>query len=243
MNCTFYFLINFIFGCARSLLLHADFLKLRCPRFSLSWPLPLQSTRSRAGASAVWPTGSAALRHVGSSRTRERTHVPCICWWILNHRTNKEAWTVHFKWVSGISIELLKLKKIKANINQHDSSMEVAPFELWRYAYVPFQFNTLSPPATNSFLSKGKLLITHWSSFLKGQHNSLFLMTQLEKAGPWTYLDLLLSRIFMVIPKGTRSLSMKDFMLSFSISLPWTKQLLSLLLSSFIKDRNFFHIF
>ena len=35
----------------------------------------------------------------------------------------------------------------------------------------------------------------------------------------------------------------RDFMLSFSISLPWTKQLLSLLLSSFIKDRNFFHIF
>ena len=158
------------------------------------------------------------LQHVGSSRTRDRTHAPCTGWWILNHWTKREAWIVHFKWVSGISIRLLKLKKITANINQHESSMEVAPFKLWRYAYVPFQSNTIFPPTTSSFLCKGKFLITHWSSFLKSQHNSLFLMAQLVKAGPWTHLDLLLPRIFMLIPNGTRSFSMKDLVLSFSIS-------------------------
>ena len=31
----------------------------------------------------MWRTGLVALRHVGSSRTRDRTHVPCIGRWIL----------------------------------------------------------------------------------------------------------------------------------------------------------------
>ena len=32
-----------------------------------------------------------ALRHMGSSWTRDRTHVPCIGRWILNHWTNRET--------------------------------------------------------------------------------------------------------------------------------------------------------
>ena len=40
---------------------------------------------------ASWCPGLAALRHVESSRTRDRTHVPCIARWILNHRTTEKS--------------------------------------------------------------------------------------------------------------------------------------------------------
>ena len=46
----------------------------------------LQST-----ASALWLTGLAALRQVGSSQTRDRTHVPCTGGQILNHWTTREV--------------------------------------------------------------------------------------------------------------------------------------------------------
>ena len=36
-------------------------------------------------------TGLSALRHVGSSQTRDRTYVPCIGRWILNQWTTREA--------------------------------------------------------------------------------------------------------------------------------------------------------
>ena len=36
--------------------------------------------------------GSDATQHVGSSQTRDRTHVPCVGRQILNHRITKEAW-------------------------------------------------------------------------------------------------------------------------------------------------------
>ena len=36
-------------------------------------------------------TGLAALKHVGSSQTRDWTHVPCIARRILNHWTTREA--------------------------------------------------------------------------------------------------------------------------------------------------------
>ena len=40
--------------------------------------------------------GPAAPRHVGSSQTRARTHVPCIGRQILNHCTTREAPTSFF---------------------------------------------------------------------------------------------------------------------------------------------------
>ena len=53
---------------------------------------------SRCGAQAadaqaqqLWLTGPAAPRHVGSSQTRARTHVPCIGRQILNHCATREA--------------------------------------------------------------------------------------------------------------------------------------------------------
>ena len=84
---------------------------LRCTGFSLWWLLLLQSTGSRrvgfsscstraqllwltgsrAQAQQLWCTGLVALRHVGSSRTRARTYVPCIGRRILNHCATREA--------------------------------------------------------------------------------------------------------------------------------------------------------
>ena len=44
-----------------------------------------------AQAQQLWHTGLVALRHVGSSLTRDRTHFPWIGRQILNHWTTREA--------------------------------------------------------------------------------------------------------------------------------------------------------
>ena len=72
---------------------------LQCMGFSLWWLLLLRSTGSRhAGFSScgtwaqqLWRMGLVTPRHVGSSRTRARTHVPCISRQILNHCTTREV--------------------------------------------------------------------------------------------------------------------------------------------------------
>ena len=90
---------------------------MRCTGFSLRWLLLLRSTASRrvgfsscsAQASVVaasrisscntWApghTGLVALRHVGSSQTRDQTRVPCIGRWILNHCATREVPTLTF---------------------------------------------------------------------------------------------------------------------------------------------------
>ena len=48
----------------------------------------LEGSRAQA---QQWYMGLVALWHVGSSRTRDRTHVPCIGRWILNHWTTREV--------------------------------------------------------------------------------------------------------------------------------------------------------
>ena len=71
---------------------------LRCAGFSLQWLL-LWSTGSRSTgfsscgtqAQQLWHTDLVAPRHVGSSRARAQTHVPCIGRWILNHCATREA--------------------------------------------------------------------------------------------------------------------------------------------------------
>ena len=42
-------------------------------------------------AQQLWCTGLVAPRHLGSSRTKARTHVPCVGRWILNHCATREA--------------------------------------------------------------------------------------------------------------------------------------------------------
>ena len=82
-----------------------------CAGFSLRWLLLFRSTGSRctgfsscgtrgqqlwlvgsrAQAQQLWHTGLVAPQHVGSSRTRTRTRVPCIGRRILNHCAMREA--------------------------------------------------------------------------------------------------------------------------------------------------------
>ena len=51
-----------------------------------------QLERSRIQAEWLWCTGLVAPRHVGSSRTRGRTGVPCPARWLLKYWTTTEAW-------------------------------------------------------------------------------------------------------------------------------------------------------
>ena len=48
-------------------------------------------TGSRAQVQNLWRTGLVTARHVGSSQTRDRTHVPCTGRRILNHCATREV--------------------------------------------------------------------------------------------------------------------------------------------------------
>ena len=56
-----------------------------------TWAYQLWHAGSRAQAQQLWHTGLVAPWHVGSSRTRARTRVPCIGRQILNHCITREA--------------------------------------------------------------------------------------------------------------------------------------------------------
>ena len=94
------FIYSFIFGCVGSSFL--------CKGFLLQWQVGAtlhrgaQASHYRglcccgaqapdAQAQQLWLMGLVAPRHVGSSQTRARTHVPCISRQILNHCATREA--------------------------------------------------------------------------------------------------------------------------------------------------------
>ena len=96
------FWLCWVFGDAHRLSLVAasgGYSSLRCAGFSLRWLLLLRSTGCRrAGfsscgswAQSLWHAGLVAPRHVGSSRTRAWTRVPCIGRQILNHCATREV--------------------------------------------------------------------------------------------------------------------------------------------------------
>ena len=109
----FFFWLCWVFVAARGLSLVASgsYTLLQCTGFSLWWLVLLRSTGSRrmgfsscgvwtqqlwlagsrAQAQQLWHTGLVAPWHVGSSRTRARTCVPCIGRWILNHCATREV--------------------------------------------------------------------------------------------------------------------------------------------------------
>ena len=100
------FIYLFIFGCVGSSFLCEGFLQLRRAGATLHRSGRASHCRglSRCGAQApdaqaqqLWLTGLAAPRHVGSSQTRARTHVPCIGRQILNHCATREAPSRSFK--------------------------------------------------------------------------------------------------------------------------------------------------
>ena len=114
-----YFWLHWVFiaACGLSLVAVSKvYSSLPCTGFSLWWLLLLWSmgsrcvgfsscgtqaqqlwlTGARAQAQQLWCMGLVAPWHVGSSKTRAQTHVPCIGRWTLNHCTTREAPTVHF---------------------------------------------------------------------------------------------------------------------------------------------------
>ena len=103
-------LINLFFGCVGSSLLCTGFLYLQrvwsshcggllrntgSRRVGFSscamWAQQLWLAGSRAQAQQLWCTGLVALWHVGSSRTRDQTPVPCVGRQILNHCATREV--------------------------------------------------------------------------------------------------------------------------------------------------------
>ena len=115
----FFFFLNFIYFWLHfgSLLLHVGFLQLWGAGATLpfgaqashwggfSWcRVGLQACMlqqlwlmgSRVQAQQLWHTGLLAPWHVGSSRTRDRTHAPCIGRWILNHCTTRKVPELQF---------------------------------------------------------------------------------------------------------------------------------------------------
>ena len=94
------FILLFIYDCVESSFLCEGFLQLRQVGTT-----PHRSARAShhrglsccgaqapdAQAQQLWPTGPAAPRHMGSSQTRARTHVPCIVRQTLNHCATREA--------------------------------------------------------------------------------------------------------------------------------------------------------
>ena len=105
----------FIAVCRLSLVVvSGGYSSFQCAGFSLSWLLLLRSTGSRragfsscgmwtqqlwlagsrAQAQQLWRMGLVAPRHVGSSRARARTRIPCIGRRILNHCTTRETLSI-----------------------------------------------------------------------------------------------------------------------------------------------------
>ena len=121
----FFFINLFILGCVGSLLLRAGFLQLprvgatlccgaqasHCGGFSCCGARALERrlssygtltqqlwlAGSRVQAQQLWRTGLVALRHVGSSRTRARTCVPCIGRQFLKQCATREVPAEQFK--------------------------------------------------------------------------------------------------------------------------------------------------
>ena len=135
----FYFWLHWVFVAARRLSLVAvsgGYSVLWCTGFSLLWLLLLWSmgsrcagfsscgtwaqqlwlTGSRGQALQLWRMGLVAPRHMGSSRTRARTCVPCIGRQILNHCATREVPLIlNFKMKIVIIIQFHSLHQTFSN--------------------------------------------------------------------------------------------------------------------------------
>ena len=87
---------------------------------------------SRAQAQQLWRTGLVALRHVGSSRTRARTHVPCIGRRILNHCAIRDALVNNFLKLIFIGVQLLYSVVLVSTAQQSESAIRI-----YIYIYIP----------------------------------------------------------------------------------------------------------
>ena len=64
----------------------------------------------------LWLTGLVAPRYVGSSPTRDPTHVPCTGRWILNHWTTREVQNNSLRSVLSLSLPISKPRCREWNI-------------------------------------------------------------------------------------------------------------------------------
>ena len=71
------------------------------------WASAAVSRGSILGSVTLWCADSVALQHVGSSRTRSRTRVPCIDRRILNHWTTRDVHKWLFTFMMIISSRFL----------------------------------------------------------------------------------------------------------------------------------------
>ena len=145
----FIFIIYFIFGCVGSSLLRAGFLQLRqagatlrcgarashCGGFSCCGARALGTQASvvvarrlQIAGSVVVVHGLSCSGHVGSSRTRARTRVPCIGRRIHNHCATREA-----------LLKFLYNHKYVVNINPLGFEV-IFPFSHIKQYVVKFQF-------------------------------------------------------------------------------------------------------
>ena len=93
------YIYTFFFYYAGSLLPHRlslvvasrGYSSLWCMGFSLQRLLLLQKWALECGFQSLWLTGLAALRHMGSSRPRDQTQVPCISRLTPIHCTTREV--------------------------------------------------------------------------------------------------------------------------------------------------------
>ena len=117
--CSFFiFIYLFIYGCVGSSFLCEGFLPLRQAGATLHRGARASHYRglSCCGAQApdaqaqqLWPTGPVAPRHVGSSRTRARTRVPCTGRQTLNRCATREA--PEFVFLNGSAYFCLDVKQ------------------------------------------------------------------------------------------------------------------------------------
>ena len=122
----FYFWLRWAFVAAHGLSLVAasgGYSSLRWADFSLWWPLLLGARAlgvwasvvvvagSEAQAQQLWCTSSVTLQHVGSSRTRDGTRVPCIGRRIPNHCATREVPRLRSYCLMGTEVLFGKIEK------------------------------------------------------------------------------------------------------------------------------------
>ena len=96
----------------------------------------LSSCGSRAldaQAQQLWLTGLVAPRHVGSSQTRARTHVPCIGRQTLNRCATREALSLCDSWCY-VCMLLVHLPSYDSQFVLIQVAVEMSPWSLWHHA-------------------------------------------------------------------------------------------------------------
>ena len=136
-----------------------------CAALLLQWLLLLQSTGSRVWARQLWHTGLVAPRHVRSSRTRDRTCVPCIARQILYHLSHRGSSqhvlyykTTDVNFLQGRNINNLRnlhIKEISISVSVRDRKLCITrdSFQGRKQQLTSFPGNLpILPPIPNPFL-------------------------------------------------------------------------------------------